>query len=184
MVQSIKNLIAATLVAISGFLLWTQILPIYELTSSLKPKITERLEFLKTRIELTAKIESLKKERDNRHAEFQRLAIVVPETKSLPELISMLEKMFSQTGNILSGFTIGEVTNEKSLKNIFLDISSSGSYESVLNILNAIENSLRLFDITFLSISEDSGPSNNNRLDFQIKGYIYWLSKEDDSLKK
>lgn len=179
MVQSIKNLIAAVLVAISGFLLWAQVLPKYELTSALKLTIIEKQELLSLRTDIARSVNDLNEEYSKRYAELQRLALVVPETKNISEVISMTEAMFSQTGNILGEFVVTNSSAlDEALQKVFLDIASTGSYENMLNLLSAIESNIRLFDITSLSISEDA-ESTTGELDFNIKGDIYWLDQTE-----
>ena len=140
MALSIKNLIASVLIAISGFLFWTEVLPTYGQTSNLKTYITNRSELLSARTVIVKKIEDLNRKRSDRYIELQRLALITPESKNLPEIISMIEAMFSRTGNMLGDFTIGDASSPgKALRRVFLEISSKGSYRSSLNLLADIE---------------------------------------------
>lgn len=179
MAQSIKNLIASLMISISGFLFWTQVLPVYQFTSQLKSVISERRELFISRTEIMKKIEDLNSERGARYSEIQRLALFIPETKSLPEIISMIESMMSQSGNALGEFSFGDTSTPEVLKVIALDIGSIGTYDSLLNLLGIIERNIRLFDVTFISISENPESIGGNLLNFQLKGHIYWLKQAD-----
>src|SRR3989344_4317589 len=99
MALSIKNLMAAILISISGFLSFTRILPAYEFVSALRDYIDIKSDLLKDRTEIFNKINNIKAKNDSRFNELQRLSLVVPEKKNLPEIISTVEAIVSQTGN-------------------------------------------------------------------------------------
>src|SRR3989344_5383805 len=100
MALAIKNLIATILIAVSAFIFWTNILPKYEGVSALRPVIEEKKSLLASRIEIVEKLKNLQKEYENRYNELQRLALVAPRNKSIPEFISTIEDISSKTGNI------------------------------------------------------------------------------------
>lgn len=180
MAQSIKNMLAAVLISISGFLFWTQALPAYELNSILKDSISVKQELLNARTEIVQKIENLKTERSTRYSEIQRLSLVVPKTKSLPEIISTIDAMFSQSGLALGDFVLSDSALKEGLRSINIGVSSVGTYENLTAILSVIEKNIRLFDINNLSISESSGATGGSELDFEMKGDIYWFSEPED----
>lgn len=181
MVQSIKNIIAAILIAISGFLFWTNIYPAYQLTSQLKTKISERELILVSKTEIIKSIEDIKDDYESRYSEMQRLLLVVPDKKSLPEIISTLEAVFFQTGNFIGDLTVADDFKEgETLRNIGLVISSTGNYDSVINLLSIVEKNIRLFDITGISISEDQNAAVEGQLNIQLNGNVYWLGMIED----
>ena len=180
MAQSIKNLTAAILIAISSFFAWTEIIPAYEFAGLLKSAIAEKQELLNLKSEVAIGIERLNKERGARYAELQRFSLVAPETVSLPELVSTLESIFSKSGHLLSEFTIGK-SSEASLKNggfgvVNAETSSTGTYEGFLQVLDYLEKNIRLFDVKEISVGEDlSGVAN--QLNLTIKGDVYWIKE-------
>ncbi len=178
MVQSIKNLIAAILIAISGFLVWTQILPVYYSTASLKSTITEKEAILQSRTEILAKIKALNEEYNSRFTELQRLALVVPKSKGLPELVSMVEAIFSQTGNPITEFMIVDSSGQNELlKSMTVTMSSSGTYNSFYNLLKILETNIRLIDVESISVSEDLQAFNPEAVVTELKGEVYWLDQ-------
>ncbi len=178
MTQSIKNLTAAILIAISSFLVWTKIVPAYGFTGLLKSTIVEKQELLNLKSEVVTGIERLNKERGARYAELQRFSLVAPETVSLPELISTIESIFSKSGQLLSEFTIGK-SNEADIKNggfgvVNVETSSKGTYAGFLQVLDYLEKNIRLFDVKEVSVGEDlSGVAN--QLGLTIRGDVYWI---------
>lgn len=180
MAQSIKNLTAAVLIAISSFLAWTEIVPAYGSIDFLKITIAEKQELLNLKSEVKTRIEELDRERGVRYAELQRFALVAPETVSLPELVSTLESIFSKSGHLLAEFTIGK-SNESQSKNggfglINIETNSKGTYEGFLQVLDYLEKNIRLFDVKEIGVGEDvSGVAN--QLSLTIRGNAYWIKE-------
>lgn len=178
MAQSIKNLTATILIAISAFLAWTEILPAYGFTGILKSTIAEKQELLNLKSEVNARIEQLNKERGIRYAELQRFSVVAPENTSLPELVSTLESIFSKSGHLLYEFTLGK-SNEASLKDegfgiVNIEANSRGTYEGFIQVLDYLEKNIRIFDVKEISIGEDfSGVAN--QLSLKLRGNVYWI---------
>lgn len=180
MVQSIKNLTAAILVAISIFLAWTEIVPAYEFTGLLKSTTTERQELLDLKSEVADRIEQLNGERGVRYAELQRFSLVAPEQTSFPELVSTLESIFSQSGHLLFEFTVGKSNEANSDDSGFglvnVETNSRGTYEGFIQVLDYLENNIRLFDVQEINIGEDLS-GGTNQLTLKMKGDVYWLKE-------
>lgn len=180
MAQSIKNITAAILIAISAFLAWTEIIPAYGFAGLLKNAIVERQELLNLKSEVKERIEQLNKERGTRYAELQRFSLVAPETASLPELVSTLESIFSKSGHLLYEFTIGK-GSEARLKDegfgiVGIEANSKGTYEGFIQALDFLEKNIRLFDVKEISVGEDlSGVAN--QLSLKLRGNVYWIKE-------
>ena len=186
MAQSIKNLTAAILIAISMFLAWTEIVPAYGFTRLLKSTIIERQELLGLRSEVADRIEQLNNERGARYAELQRFSLVAPEDTSLPELVSTLESIFSRSGHSLFEFTVGK-SSEANLNNsgfglVNVETNSRGTYEGSIQVLDYLEKNIRLFDVKEVSIGEDFS-HEANQLSLKIKGDVYWIKEIKTSTK-
>lgn len=184
MAQSIKNITAAILIAISAFLAWTEIAPAYGFTELLKTTINERQELLNLKSEVKERIEELNKERAIRYAELQRFSLVAPENTSLPELISTLESIFSKSGHLLSEFIISK-GSAASLKNsgfglISIEASSRGTYKGFIQVLDYLEKNIRLFDVKEVNLSENFS-GGIGQLGLEIKGDVYWIKENKTS---
>lgn len=189
MAQSIKNLTAAFLIALSSFLAWTEIVPAYGFTGLLKNTIVERQNLLDLRAEVKTRIEKLNKERSARYAELQRFSLVAPEDASLPELISTLESIFSKSGHLLSEFNIGKSNEAKSKDGGFglitIEANSSGTYEGFIQVMDYIEKNIRLFDVKEVNLGENLS-GGISQLTLKIKGDVYLIKeiKTDTSGRK
>lgn len=186
MVGGIKNLIAAILISISGFLFWANVLPEYYHISGLKLVVEERLALLDSRNQIVQRLIGLQSEYEKRYGELQRLALVVPEKKNLPGVITTIDAISSKTGTTLGELTIGsEGSNLGQAKNVLsLKINLQSAYESLLNFLDHIEKNLRLIDVNSLTItSKDtsgqvSGPS---LLGIQVEARAYYLKPPSET---
>ena len=185
MARSIKNLIAALLVAISGFLVWTEVLPMYDFTSQLKTIIQEKSDLIASRTEIIEKISSLNKESEGKYSELQRLALIIPEGKNIPELISSSDAIFSESGMTLSNIKIGEIsdTGLESVNKISVELSGQGSYLSLISLLTNLEKHIRLNDVVSFSAQKDINFSSTEIpvLNVQISATTYWLKEPSSS---
>lgn len=186
MTRSIKNLIAAVFIAISGYLTWTQIWPAYSVTSFLKIQIEEKNNLLASRTEIINQIERLKKESNAKYAELQRLALVVPEKRSIPEVITAVESIYSKNGFILTEFGAGDSPGTGQLAQLGFKATAQGTYNQFLTFLSYFEKNIRLFDINKIEVGlprtagEEGGITTDPKLGFTIDGQFYWLRPADN----
>lgn len=183
MTRSIKNLMAAVLIAVSGYLAWTQVLPAYYIISYLRERIEEKSNILTSRVEIIEQIKKLRQESEAKYSELQRLALVVPEKRDFPEIITAVENIYSRSGFILEELVIGDVKEPGQLGKISLKTGASGTYNQFFNFLNYLEKNIRLLDINKLEVGLPretggvitGGDSKDPELVFEIEGQFYWL---------
>lgn len=184
MARSIKNLIAAILIAISGYLLITEVWSSRAVIDYLKNSIEEKTVVVASRNEILEKIAKLRKERDEKYAEFQRLALILPEKDNLPEIITAVESIFSQSGVVLPSITLGRAKGVEQVRNITFEIGSTATYSQLLSLLYSLEKNIRIFDVTDVSVGLDKKDreaqlaSGDLILMFMIKGNFYVLNQE------
>lgn len=178
MVQSIKNIIAAVIISISVYLIWTITLPEYDQTSALKVEIQRRSEVLIKRQNILQMITNLQDTYQQRYAEFKRLALVVPANKSLPEFVSTIETMASESGLIITELKIESGTGEEVFNVFNFEINANASYDAIFNFLNLLEQNIRLIDVNFLSIGAAPGETASNFLTTQIRARTYYLNPQ------
>jgi len=182
-------LIAAVIVAISLFFLWTDILPRYNYTARLKPIIEERMAFFESQNKIAQKIVGLYEKNQKKYTELERLSLIVPPKESLPELLTTIETISSATGNIVQGLVIGKSQSQEDIFNIIsLDITTGGQYLDLISLLKHLEKNIRLFDIHTISISTSTvaiAPTftGEGSLGLSIKATTYFL-KSDEEIKQ
>ena len=176
MVQSIKNIIASIIISASVYLIWTAILPKYDYTSAIKDETEKRSQMLTKRQDIFQMVTNLQNTYQQRYAEFERLALVVPAAKSLPEFVSTIEKMASETGIVVTELKIEGGSGGKVLNVVNFEINADASYDAVLNFLSLLEQNIRLMDVSFISLSKAPGDTGTNFLSSQIKARTYYLN--------
>lgn len=178
MARSIKNLVAAMLISVSGFLLMTIVWPEYKLTEDLKDILSQRVSSFEDRQNILETVGKIKSEKNNLYAELERLSLLLPRKESLPEIITMIETVARTNGITIQGLTIGRGSNDNGMGQINIKLNSEGSYENFYYLLKTMEKNLRLLDIARISISEITrNSSENNLIEFSVDGNVYWLSE-------
>lgn len=184
MTRSIKNLIAAILIAISCYLAWTEIWPDYAVTSFLKERIEEKNVIVLTKAELVQKVEALRNEMGAKYSEFQRLALVLPEEVDLSEIITALESIATSSGVNLPEVELGSVKNKDGEKIGEVSFKSNfrGTYQQLLTFFGYMERNIRLFDVSTFNIlivpetEDDPDPL----LNVTLEGKFYWLQEVEN----
>ena len=179
MVRSIKNLIAAVLISVSAYLAWTGIWPKYVVTSYLKERIEEKSDLLASRSEIVEKIEQLRNESNSKYAELQRLALVLPEKRGLPEIITAMESIYLGSGVFIPELQLGDAKSTDQVNMISITSDSTATYGQFLSLISRLEKNIRIVDLNSISVgvSEESrnAKSEDPVLTFSIKGQFYWL---------
>ena len=183
MTRSIKNLIAAVLIAVSGYFSWVEILPSYPVITLLKEQIEAKNTLLVSRGEIIKQIDKLRKDSNAKYAELQRLALVTPEKRGLPEIITAVENIYSRSGFILTELGLGDGQKSGQINKIGFKATAKGTYDKFLSFLGYFEKNIRLFDVNKVEVglprnAEAEGEINDPELGFTIDGQFYWLEPE------
>lgn len=176
MIQSIKNIIAAIIISISVYLIWTAILPKYDHATALNKEVEKHSSVLAKRQDIFKKIVDLQEAYQQRYAEFKRLSLVVPSEKSLPEFVSTIENIALKSGIILRELKIEDGSGQNVFNIIDFEINTNASYEAILNLLSLLEQNIRLMDVSFISIDNTLGDISARFLTFQLKARTYYLN--------
>lgn len=181
--RAIKSLVGAILISIAVFVFWVVILPGYEKRSYFLSVIESRSVNLESKNGLIQKITKLEAEYQSKFAELKRLALVVPAKKDIEEMITILDSISSQSGVVLK--KMGLSAQDKGGLNlpyntVSVELSVSGTYDSLSNLLNSIEKSIRLIDGTEigLSIDQNAATSEEGLLSMSFKGVAYFIRQE------
>lgn len=178
MVRSIKNLIASVLLAISGYLAFTQLLPAYSVTSYYKEKIEQKNITVASKTEFLQRMDKLREENNAKYTELQRLAQVLPDKKGIPEILSSIEGIYTLSGVKLPEITIGEGKTTGQLGSMAFSMNSQSSYAQFINIIANLEKNLRIYDLTKIEIAledEEQESSPDPKLSVKVEGQAYVL---------
>lgn len=182
MVQSIKNIIAVILLSVGVYLVWTTILPKYNHASALRAETEKRVNVLTKRQEILQMFNNLRDAYQERYAEFQRLSLVIPADKNLPEFISTIEDIASATGISITELKIEAGTGQELFNIIDFEVNANASYDAIFSFLSFLEQNIRLMDVNSISIGSAPGQTNFDTLTFQIRAKTYYINPSVESV--
>ena len=133
---------------------------------------------LSDRLVLSANLERLVNQYNERLIDIETFSKVVPEGENIPELLVGLEDLASISG--LAFISVNFKTEDfktSEFKTLIMEIKVKGSYLAFKNYLQSMEKSLRIFDVTLVSFT-GVGPGqinvNLNNLDFNLLVKTYY----------
>lgn len=172
-----KNLLGAIMVAAAAFLVFYFVLPNYDETKVFKKAVTERESLLKSRKEIMGQLDNLKKDYQKNKEEIDKISIIIPAEKHIPELVSAIENIAGTTGLALTTFNISDNFNkeaDKEVRSLNLNAKLVGSYDAYRGFIAVIETSQRLIDVEISKITRDE---ESGVLIIDLAGRTYLLSK-------
>jgi Tfp pilus assembly protein PilO len=132
---------------------------------------------------LTANLERLVSQYNERSADVTSFNKAVPAGQNIPEILINLEAMASENGLVFSGvnfkqkdFKPGGIKTGD-IKTLMLDMGLKGSYLAFQNYLKAMEKSLRIFDVTgisFTGVAPGQLGARTDNLEFNLKINTYF----------
>lgn len=133
---------------------------------------------LSDRLKLSANLEHLVSQYNERLTDIETLNKTVPEGENIPELLVGLEDLASRSG--LAFISVNFKTEDfkaPGFKTLIIEIKIKGSYSAFKNYLQSMEKSLRIFDVTLVSFT-GVGPGqinvDLNNLDFHLLVNTYY----------
>src|SRR3990167_1804192 len=161
--RAAKNYLGAGLAALGLFIAvgfgWTY----YNNVSSLRAAVLEKEETLAERQNILANIAKLKEEYKSRAAEVKKISEFIPAKKSLAEMVSGLNEIATTSGNLITDISAGKVeNNDNPYSTLSINISSSGTYYTLRQLLANIEKNIRMMDVSVLEIGSSQGGASNN----------------------
>lgn len=163
--------------AVAAFAFWV-LLPVWDNTQTALELKKMNAENLAQRKQLSANLEKLISQYNERSADFNYFSKAVPTGQDIPGLLVSLEALASENGVIFS------VVNFKpkdlkapDVKTLIMEIKIKGSYSAFQNYLGAMEKSLRLFDVTgvsFNGIAPGQTGANADNLEFNLLVNTYY----------
>jgi hypothetical protein len=169
-----KQLMGFGLIALSLFLFWPLTYAEYEKISLFKTAIADRDAAIKERSEIQQNISKLKKEYEQRGSELATFSAVVPAKKSTAEILSSLEAIATQTGNVIAdvAFSTSPIKGEQ-YSFLQISIQGRGAYSSLKSMLDSFEKNIPLIDVQTIQMSIDP---QTLQLSYQIQALTYFIN--------
>lgn len=160
--------------AVTFWVLW----PLWTSTQVALELKKENENNLAQRKKLTANLERLIGQYNERASELASFDKAIPAGRNIPELLINLEALASENGLIFSGVNFKpKDLKAPGVKTLIMEIRVKGSYLAFQNYLKAVEKSLRLFDVTnvsFSGIAPGQANVNPNNLEFNLLVNAYY----------
>lgn len=121
-------------------------------------------------------------------SDISRLSKMVPTTNGIAHFLLNINMLAIRSGFVLNKFNVKDqsnnpqqnITNKKGdlYKTFVLNVSGNGTYDSFRQFLNGLERSLRIIDITSLSIDANTSGTgqNTSSYNYSLTLQIYSLS--------
>lgn len=147
------KLISSILIAASILILFLLVLPSFDKTRILRGSIEERESILLEAEEIKARVGELNRNIDLKRAEVEKLDILLPKEKMIPELLSGIESIVLGSGINLAEINISELSTQEEIKKLSGNLKLSGSFTSFMNFLDLAEKNLRLIDLITVNVA-------------------------------
>lgn len=154
------------------------LLPIYNDIGAAALVKKQNEDNLKDRIKLSANLERLVNQYNERLTDIELFSKVIPEGENIPELLVGLEDLASGSG--LAFTSVNFKTKDfkaPGFKTLVMEIKVKGSYPNFKNYLQNLEKSLRIFDVisvSFSGVGLGQINANLNNLEFNLLVNTYY----------
>lgn len=152
----------------------------------LRSNITSEKERLLDKQELFAKVQELTRAYEDNKESVEKTEYVLPSSEKIPDLIVQVEALAFEQGLLLESIDItaikeetgrtAEIPEEKTAANyktLSISIKFIGSYESFKSFLKAVEENIRLMDISSVDFSSETEEADIFRFGITLTTYYY-----------
>lgn len=171
--MTLKNIIASIIFAAAGFLAIGFLLPEYEDIQSAREAVTVRQAKYAERSVLINNAADMEKKYQQNLDNINKLAFLIPSKKQNDQVVSGMSDMVGQSGLRLVEITMADMTQnaQDQYKPIIIGIRLVGDYTAFSAFLRFLEQSVRLYDLKEITISQDTGIKANLNFELKITAY-------------
>jgi Tfp pilus assembly protein PilO len=175
-----RDLLAPFIFAIGCFLFFVLAIPQYDQILDIRAAYADREVLLTDRTALRQNVVSLVQQYESRKGELDRLTMILPAKDQLDSIIESIQTTASQNGIQLKTVAVGfekATTSTGSNRTANIVMETNGTYDAMLNYVKELEKSIRIFDITEISISKNLQATSSNQFNISIKANVYSMKK-------
>ena len=171
-----KSLLASLVLAVSCVLWFVFGMPQYDEWKADRVILEERKQLLADAQASQQNLTRLVKEYSENEATIQRVLIALPNQRQYDYITSSIQTVVADSGLSLSKLNVAEgAKGTGGFQATQISIEMSGQYPQLLNFLDALEKSLRLYDITKISVATLSNGGNDGLVNVTIQMNTYSL---------
>lgn len=154
------------------------LLPLYYNVQSALALKTQNENNLSDRLKLTANLERLVNQYNERLSDAASFSRAIPEGQNIPELLVNFEALASENGLVFSGINFKPKDFKAvGVKTLIMEVKVKGSYPAFKDYLASMEKSLRIFDVTsvsFAGVSPGQIGAKIDNLEFNLTVNTYY----------
>lgn len=167
--MTLKNIIASIIFAACGLLVIGFLLPKYEDIQSAREAIDIRQAKFEERSALINNAAGMEKKYKQNLDNINNLAFLIPSKKQNDQVLSGISEMVNQSGLRLLEISMADTTQSAldQYKPTIVSVRLSGDYLAFFNFLKLLEQSIRLYDLREITISQDTATKTS--LNFELK---------------
>ena len=128
-------------------------LPAFDKTRTLNASVKEREGILLEAEAIKARVAELDREIDSKKAEVDKLNVLLPKEKMIPELLSGIESLVAASGMSLTEMNLSELSGQEKIKKLSGNLKLNGSFVSFMQFLDLLEKNLRLIDLITVDVA-------------------------------
>lgn len=169
------KLFTSIIISISIILFFILILPSIDKTKSLISAIREREIILRQQKEIISRIEKIGKEIEENKENVNKLDLLLPKKRTVPDLIASIEAIAGNSGVVLEELSFSETsTLGEEFEKLVANLTLNGSYETFLKFLDSLEKNIRIADLIDFSVARKS-QTESQELNFRLRFNTYYL---------
>lgn len=186
----VRIIIAITAFVIAGAVFFWYTKPAYDSTKILQEEIAQFDQALERANELQAlRQQLLSRFNAFNPADVERLSKLLPDHVDNVRLILDLDNLAARFGLAIQNVVVGEgggrssgeaaatiiAQGDRQYDSLTLSFTTYGSYETFIQLIESLEQSLRIVDLIALSVAAAPGPQGQQTYRFDVTIRTYWL---------
>lgn len=169
-----KNLIASIVFALGFILFFILVMPQYDAVGFAKENLKTKRMLLDERTAELDNFKNLDRQAKARQTDIGKVVVFAPPKKQIDEVVSSIQKVVADSGLQLISMTTAELAaTTENYRKITLGPELQGQYPAFVNFLGLLEQNLRLYDISEIAASVNTGVSGG--VNFSVKITAYYL---------
>ncbi len=167
-----KNLLAAILVSAEALLFFLLVLPQFNDWTAARAALDQRTRLLADAQAAQANITKLGRDYTAQQASIDKILLALPKKQRIDYLTSSIQAAAQQSGLELKSINFGATIKGKGeYQAVQIHLELSGRYPALLLLLGNLEQSLRLYDVARVQVSELSGSSGILTINLDLLAY-------------
>lgn len=161
--------IAILLLMIGGVILLATV-PLMRSMQNAQAQLAQEEQTLENSEHLVAVLNQLVSQFGSLQGDIGKIDIAIPSKEDLPRLLVEIPRLVAQNGMILSNIGFGQTSQENAgYRSTAIHLTAQGTYVNLKSFLSAVEQNLRLYDVTEIKFSE--ARNGQHSFEFTLRGY-------------